>query len=393
MCGSVDRHIGQPGPLDPAVQAMQKTKALCVFTTLLGHKPEVSRFTAALNRLQQLECTYVLIDSDDYLNYRPPRWARRTGPWEFEFVARRKARSVLEEEFDILLVNVWEFAIAFAEMAKSCPAAALIDCTPASISTQVRQRGLGGWQRRLAHQAHHLAFGRVAERFDFYLAKGSDCADSLYSDYKIPRERCFVTLNPQPLDSWIPAARTRTPPARLLFVGNDFRRKGGNFLLEIYRRHLAGDCILTIVSNDPLLNQERLPEGVTWLKGRNRDELLGIFQASDVFVFPSQQDFVPEALAEALAVGLPCIVRDIPGVRDLVQPGENGLRMARDAPIEAWAAELRRLIANPAELSRMSTNARRFAEEKLSFEPFAQLVNDVVERLCSLRATKAFHRT
>jgi glycosyltransferase involved in cell wall biosynthesis len=371
---------------------MEKTKALCIFTTLLGHSVETSRFRAALDRIPYLECTYVLIGSAEYRKYPAPRWARRISAWEFESVARQAARPALAGQFDILLVNVWEFAIAFASIAKSCPAAMLLDCTPASISTQVRQRGVGGWRRRLVHQAHHLAFARITKQFDYFLAKGSDCADSLSQDYKVPKERCFTRSAPIDMEYWRPVERTPAAPVRLLWVGNDYVRKGGDFLLALYRAHLARHCTLTIVSNDPVLDRERLPEGVVWLKGKNRDELLPVFQQSDLFVFPSQQDFVPEVVVEALSVGLPCIVRDIPGVRDLVHPGENGLRIARHAPIEAWAAELLPLIADPAEISRMSRQARRFVEENLSFGPYFRLFEDVIQRLCDLKGKKTSQR-
>ena len=369
-----------------------KSKVLCIFTTLLGHRTEVWRFTEALNRIQDLECKYVLIDADDYRQFQPPWWTRLTSPWEFEFVSRQKARAALADPFDILLVNAWELQVEFAALAANVPAGVVLDCTPASIASEVRHRGLGGWRRTLAHQAHHRAYAKIADRFDVYFCKGSDCADSLYNDYKIPRERCVVTLAPHRLESWKPIARAYQPPLRLLFVGNDFPRKGGDLLLTLYRNHLAGRCTLTIVSGDPSLERERLPEGVTWLKGQNREQMLQLYQQSDVFVFPSQQDFVPESLNEALSVGLPAIVRDIPGVRDLVQHGENGLRIPRHAPVETWAAELLPLIANPAEIARMSAKARQFAEDKLSLEPFFRLVEDVMQRLCSLQATKGSHR-
>ena len=361
--------------------SMAKTKALCIFGTLLGNKTMVSKLVEALDGLPELEPTYVLIGPEDYAKYRAPWWARTMDPWEFEFVARRKAQGALDGRFDILLVNSWELAVEFRELARALPSAVVLDATPATIHRQLRQRGITGWKRTLANQVHHRSFAVVAGRFDYFLPKGSECADSLHFDYGIARERCFTTLAPQHLDSWKPTARSYSPPARLLFVGNDFTRKGGDFLLRLYADHLAGFCTLTIASDDPAMKGERLPPGVEWLRGKRRDELLPVFQSSDIFVFPSQQDFTPEVLCEALAVGLPCFTTDIEGVRDLVRNGETGFRMPRGASAEAWAAQLHRLLANPAEIGRMSANARRFAEENLNFDRFTSLIADVMERL------------
>lgn len=53
-----------------------------------------------------------------------------------------------------------------------------------------------------------------------------------------------------------------------------------------------------------------------------------ICSASDLFVFPSYREGLPVALMEAMANGLPCIVSDIRGNRDLVHNGKNGFLVA-----------------------------------------------------------------
>ena len=68
---------------------MARTKALCIFTTVLGHKTVVSRLAEALDGLKDLEPTYVLVGPEDYAKYPAPWWARTMDPWEFEYVARR----------------------------------------------------------------------------------------------------------------------------------------------------------------------------------------------------------------------------------------------------------------------------------------------------------------
>jgi glycosyltransferase involved in cell wall biosynthesis len=365
---------------------MPNTKALCIFTTLLGNGAMASRLIETLDRLPGLEPTYVRLIVEDYDTFPAPWWARATNPWQAEFIARQKARQVMSQPFDILLVNAWELVVAFRDVARRLPAAAVLDSVPATMDTQLRQRGKGGWKRALANQIHHRSFAAAARDFHLFLPKGSDCAGSLQRDYGVKEDRCFVTLAPQHLNSWKPGTRSYSPPARLLFVGNDFARKGGDFLLRLYAEYLSPACSLTIASNDPLLAKRSLPPGVQWLSGRNRDQLLQVYQDSDIFVFPTQQDFTPEVMAEALAVGLPCIANDIDGIRDLIHDGETGFVMPRDAGAERWASQLRHLVANPAELSRMSRCARTFAEQRLGFDRFEALIKDVIGRL---RATPA----
>jgi glycosyltransferase involved in cell wall biosynthesis len=178
-----------------------------------------------------------------------------------------------------------------------------------------------------------------------------------------------------------------TPPPRiygekrkLLFVANDFTRKGGDFLLRLYREHLAGAYTLTIASNDPTISTRRLPPGVEWLRGRNREQLIDVYRAHDVFLFPTRQDYMPQVIAEALATGLPCIATDVGGIRDLVHNGETGVLMPFGASTSDWAEHLAKL-AEPMVLRQLSAGARRFAEERLRDERFASLMKDILNRL------------
>jgi glycosyltransferase involved in cell wall biosynthesis len=344
-----------------------------------------SLLVETLNRAPGLDPTYVFVDVEDYRKFPAPWWARATNPWQVEFIARRKARQAVDRPFDILLVHGWEMAVAFRNLARRAPAAAMMDSVPATVDRQRRRQGFKGWKRSLSHLVHHRAFARAARDFDFFLPKSSDCAASLQRDYGVDAERCFVTHAPQNLAVWKTGARSVSLPLRLLFVGNDFARKGGDFLFRLYAEYLAGTCSLTIASNDPSLAARKLPPGVQWLRGKNREQLLEVYRESDIFVFPSQQDYAPQVLAEAMAAGLPCLVNDFDGARDLVHSGETGFVFTLDTPAEVWAEHVKRLAANPGELIRMSACARQLAEEKLGVDRFEHLIAEVIERLRAMQ--------
>ncbi len=59
------------------------------------------------------------------------------------------------------------------------------------------------------------------------------------------------------------------------------------------------------------------------LLGR-RDDIPEILKCADVFVHPSLREGLPVSLMEAMASGLPCVVSDIRGCRDLIENGVNG---------------------------------------------------------------------
>jgi len=360
---------------------MTKTKALCISTNMLGNREMTRRLVNALDRLPEVEPTYVLLTVDDYANYPASFWALLTDPWQAQNMARKKAQRVIQKPFDILIVHGWEYAIAFRELAQRMPAALMMDSVPATMNLHLRFRGLGGWKRQLAHQVHDRAFRAAAADFKFFLPKSSDGAASLEHDYGVQPEQCFITLVPQDLQVWAPGKKAFSPPWRLLFVGNDFARKGGDFLLRLYSEHLAGTCVLTIASNDSTLVGRQLPAGIELLRSATREQMLQAYQSSHLFLLPTLQDFAPQVLAEAASTGLPALAKDVDGARDLIRNGETGFVLAREASPQHWAEQIHRLLGDPAELRSMSDRSRRFAEEALSLSRFELLVSNVVDRL------------
>ncbi len=335
----------------------------------------------ALDRLPGLDPTYVILNVDDYVNYPAPWWARLTNPWQAEFIVRQKTQAERQKHFDILWVYEWENAVAFQDLAKRMPAAVTLDSVPATMDRQVRLRGANSWKRTVAHELHHRAFRAAAAQFDCWLPMASDCAASLEHDYGVDPGRCVVTSTPQDIDWWAPPSRSFAPPWRALFVGNDFERKGGEFLLRLYVGHLANVCTLTIVSNDPALASRKLPPGVHWIRGAAKDQVRDAYWNSHLLLLPTRQDFAPQVIAEASAAGLPSIATDVGGVPDLIQNGESGFILPREASLEQWAERIQSLLAEPEALRRMSRRARGIAEEFLGLERFNQLVSNVVDRL------------
>ena len=49
-----------------------------------------------------------------------------------------------------------------------------------------------------------------------------------------------------------------------------------------------------------------------------QDQMVCIYQAADIFVLPSKREGMPVSLMEAMAAGLPCVVSDIRGSRELI---------------------------------------------------------------------------
>ena len=79
------------------------------------------------------------------------------------------------------------------------------------------------------------------------------------------------------------------------------------------------------------------------------------YASADVFLFPSTTDTFGNVVIEAQACGLPCVVSDVGGPRDLVENGVTGF-VTRALDVDAFADAVARLVADG--------NLRRTAGEK-----------------------------
>lgn len=87
------------------------------------------------------------------------------------------------------------------------------------------------------------------------------------------------------------------------------------------------------------------------------EDMPGFLNSLDIFVLPSYREGLSRSLIEAGACGLPAVTTDVPGCRDVVLDGDNGLLVpARDA--DALGAAIRRLVENAELRKRMALRAR-----------------------------------
>lgn len=154
--------------------------------------------------------------------------------------------------------------------------------------------------------------------------------------------------------------RAARRPARLLYVGRVSKEKDLDVLAGAYRqlRDEACPVKLFVVGTGPYSDglAELVPEAVFtgYLAG---EELATAYASADIFVFPSTTDTFGNVIIEAQASGLPVIVSDLGGPKELVDPGVNGL-VTKANNVQDFAGAIRRLVTDAALRSRMGAAAR-----------------------------------
>lgn len=169
---------------------------------------------------------------------------------------------------------------------------------------------------------------------------------------------------------------------KLIYIGMAKGRphKGLRQLIDAMTILKDRPVVLTVIGSAEEADIAAAPESVTFL-GPRRDAV-DFIPTHDVLMLTSTRDASPRVVREAQACGVPCIVTDIPGARDLIAPGETGLLIAPDSP-EAIAEAVKRLLDNPAEREAMASRTRKYIEDNFSFEKYVKYYTDLFTSICS----------
>lgn len=153
---------------------------------------------------------------------------------------------------------------------------------------------------------------------------------------------------------------------RLLYVGRISKEKDLDVLVQAFRilRDENAPVQLSVVGHGPYSETlaAQLPEAcfTGYLTG---EALAHAYASADVFVFPSTTDTFGNVILEAQAAGLPVIVSDEGGPKELVTDGINGLiTKARDA--DDFARAIRSLTSKGELREEMGAAARRAVEDR-----------------------------
>ena len=93
------------------------------------------------------------------------------------------------------------------------------------------------------------------------------------------------------------------------------------------------------------------------------DELLAYYAAADCFVLPSYREGFPNTVLEAGAMGLPCIVTDINGSREIIVEGENGV-IVPPRNVDALFQAMLEMVRNKPNRDYMAGKARNMIESR-----------------------------
>jgi glycosyltransferase involved in cell wall biosynthesis len=205
---------------------------------------------------------------------------------------------------------------------------------------------------------------------------------SAVENHNLPHEKTMVIPPGVEVDRLsVRRERTGRVPVRILFVGNDFIRKGGQELLDVFLQRFKDKAELHLVTN-AAVGAEHPHIHVHRQVTPYSDEWLSLYAEADMFVLPTRGDAFGLAILEAMAAGLPIVATNICAIPELVTDGNNGF-LIEPGKLNALAQGMERLLNDRRLRIQMGVEARNMAKEKFTAKRHSERLEEVFAMACS----------
>lgn len=190
--------------------------------------------------------------------------------------------------------------------------------------------------------------------------------EQIAKDYDVPYSKIKKTKLPFCFDLklFTPSPHRGDQEIRLLFVGGDFQRKGGDVLLEWFKENYEPGLKMTMVTSFSI---EYHP-GITIEKNveYGQPKHIELYKSHDIFVLPTNCDSYPSVLGEAACAGLAILTtKNALGAAEVILNGENGYICDS---LEMLIEKLTSLIKDKDLLAIMKRNSRILMEKEFAYE-------------------------
>lgn len=225
---------------------------------------------------------------------------------------------------------------------------------------------------------------QIMRKFAYYRADGfvfqTPDAQAYFST-RIQNKSCIIF---NPLTSQLPKPYTGIRDKRIVAVGRLHKQKNFPLLIDAFSEFVLRypEYILEIYGEGPeevnlrnLLKDKNLTQKI-FLKGFCED-VHNQIQSAAFFVMTSDFEGMPNALVEAMALGMPCISTDCRcgGPRQLIKDGENGLLVPvgeRESLLNAMLKlaqepQFAKKLGESAELIKMQVDTQTIVDQWLAY--------------------------
>ena len=285
-------------------------------------------------------------------------------------------RKVNELDYSALHFHSYIFASLSIDLMKKLPTVISLDETESLISQYTPP------SFRWTHYPNIALGKRVFEAAAQIVTFSEWARKSVIKDYKINEEKVKVVYPGVDLDVLVlPEKPIRDPqkPLNILFVGGDFKRKGGHDVVEVFLQRFSQQVELHMVTKakievqHPNLHIHSNIESYTpeWVK---------LYHQADVYVMPTHFEPFGWVFIEAMAAGLPVIATRINAIPEIVIHGETGF-LIEPGDRNDLAYRIKTFIENPVLCHEMGTKGRKVVEQKFDAQTHCQNLEGIFKQI------------
>ena len=294
-----------------------------------GNATQFYNLRDVIKEMKDVESTWLPIEQ------HPRAWFTKLPPlslsWSLQRAAVARALVRTHERsgmrFDAAFFNTTQVSMFLSGFRRRVPTVDSMDMTPVLLARNgdyYQYRPRAGNVQTLRDFKHNLT-RRIFQEAVFLLPWSNWARASLIEDYGISDSKIKVVPPGINLEKWIPQRKKRAGGSslKILFVGGEFRRKGGDMLLRIamqpeFKRYTFH--FVTKSFEGPKPPNVHMYDNLD----ANDTSLVGLYRDADIFVLPTRADFFSIASLEAMAMELPVITTNVGGIEDIIQNGKNG---------------------------------------------------------------------
>ncbi|MCP2727427.1 glycosyltransferase family 4 protein [Limnofasciculus baicalensis] len=172
---------------------------------------------------------------------------------------------------------------------------------------------------------------------------------------------------------------------RLLFIGTNWTRKGGNIafetLVSLINQGIDAELLMIGCIVPPEFKHERVKVMPFLNKNipQQQEQYFKLLLESHFLISPTRADCSPMVFAEANAYGIPVITTDVGGIPTIIRNGRNGYMFPLSASSDEYANLIATNFSDKDTYEQLVRFSREEYETRLNWDTWGQRIYDIMK--------------
>lgn len=300
--------------------------------------------------------------------------------------AKIASQQLTQQSFDVIVAPTGEAELAFLQT--DIPTVLITDST-----YRIMRDYYPAFSNILNSSWNELEMveSQAIQKTDLLLYASPWAARSAIEDYHAEKEKVHVLPLGANFEQSPPKEilqqRKKSDRCRLLFIGVNWERKGGEIAFETLLKleEVGIPAELTVVGCIPPKQFAHEHMKIIPFINKNdetqRKELEKLYLTSDFLLFPTRNECYGIVVCEANAFGLPALAADTGGVSGVVTDGENGFLLPHSARGDRYAEVIAQVYGDEQRYAELVRSSRAAFDDRLNWDTWGMTAKRLIDEL------------